>query len=136
MNVWRCERGETTLSNVFFAFIFVICLMSLVSFGLYFYTAFEIVQTKARAERAMTIHGGYTTEVTDIIEENLGSILNLSNLTVTATPYPVNRGDKFSIMLEYHFPLGLASFSQDLDWTVTTVPIRSRAVATSEKVIR
>ncbi|WP_128896638.1 hypothetical protein [Longirhabdus pacifica] len=133
----RCQRGETTLTGIFYTLLFVIFLVSLVFFSMYFYLRLDFSNTILQANRAMAIHGGYTSEVEEIITENMNGLVDLDDVKVVATGYPVNRGDTYELQIEYDFKFGKLFFeNQDVGWSVVTLPIRTKAVGVSEKVVR
>jgi hypothetical protein len=131
------SRGETTLGSAFSAIVLAFGLVMIVNIGIFLYTMSEVYFTKTKADRAMAIYGGYTPEVTRIIQDNLRGIADLSKVTVNATPYPVNRNAEYSLLIQYDFTFGLISWSNSsLGFANITVPIRSHAYGYSEAVIR
>ncbi len=137
MKFFKEEKGETTISNMFFALLFAMGLIMLVNIGLFVFTSVQLYQTKVRADRAMSIEGGYTPKITTLIENNLDGYVDLSRVSVSATNYPINRGEPYSILIQYDFPFGVLNWSgSSASWAVITVPIRTHAFGLSEKVIR
>lgn len=85
----------------------------------------------------MAMHGGFTSEVQEVIEQNLSGWVPLNGVTVIATPYPVNRGDNFELRLQYDFPMGLGMFSgNSFEWFNISLPIRTYAFGESTATIR
>ncbi|MDB5054067.1 MAG: hypothetical protein JWM44_2117 [Bacilli bacterium] len=85
----------------------------------------------------MAIQGGLNPVVTQLITDNLTGKVDLSRLTVTATPYPVNSGGTYSITIHYDYPFGSFTLTGSTShYSILTLPINSRAVGMSEAVIR
>jgi hypothetical protein len=134
----RGNCGETTVSGVIMALVMAMGLMILVNISMFIFSSIQVYQAKIQGDRAMYIQGGFNDEVLDVIESNLQGHLDLSRVSINATPYPINRGDPYSLVIQYDYPFGLIGWSENtsLNLTVTTIPIRSHAYGLSEAVLR